>query len=38
MTQKKVLLEYGHDGEVIFKFVMNDWYVERKDTFDYYGL
>lgn len=38
MTQKRVLLETGHDDDVIFKFVENEWYVERKYTDNYYGL
>ena len=38
MAQKKILLEYGHDGDIIFKFVINEWYIERKDTYNYYGL
>ncbi len=35
---KTILLETGHDLEVIFRVVNNECLIERKDTINYYDL
>ena len=35
---KNILLETGHDIEVIFRPVNNECLVERRDTINYYKL
>lgn len=34
----KVILETGHDLNIIFRPVVNEWLIERKDTYRYYNL
>ena len=35
---KTIILETGHDIEVIFRVVENECNIKRKDTIDYYRL